>query len=97
MRIIARRTLRQFHDKYPDSKGPLDSWYHEVKKIKWFKPQDIKNKYKNASIVANNRVVFNIGGNKYRLVVKVDYKASIVLIRFVGTHKEYDKIKAGEI
>lgn len=92
--IVALRTLKE-HWQRPgreDSEQQLKAWYQEAKKSRWRSPNDIKNKYKSASIVANNRVVFNICGNKYRLVVKVNYEAQWVFIRFVGTHKEYDKI-----
>ncbi|MES0490929.1 MAG: type II toxin-antitoxin system HigB family toxin [Leptospirales bacterium] len=97
MRVIAKRTLVEFYRIYPDSRGPLEAWYQEASKAIWQKPQDVKDKYKTASIVGNNRIVFNIGGNKYRLIVKIEYKIGIVYIRFVGTHKGYDKIKVGEV
>lgn len=94
MRIISRKTLKIFYEKqdYSDAKKPLEAWYHEAKHAKWHSWTDIKEKYANASILKDNRVVFNIGGNKYRLVVKVNFPAQIVYIRFIGTHKEYDKI-----
>lgn len=97
MRIIARRTLREFGDANPNAKAALDSWYHETKSKDWQTPADIKEQYRNASIVGNNRVVFNIAGNKYRLVVRIDYQAGIIFIRFVGTHADYDKIDVEEI
>ena len=94
MRVIARSTLKKFYEipNYGDSKEALEVWYHEVKRASWNSWADI-----NASILKNNRVVFNICGNKYRLVVKVNHEAQLVYIRFVGTHKEYDKINAEEI
>lgn len=97
MRIIARRTLREFGDANPSAKAALDSWYHEAKSKDWQTPADIKEQYRNASIVGNNRVVFNIAGNKYRLVVRINYQAGIIFIRFVGTHADYDKIDVEEI
>lgn len=77
-----------------DAKEPLEAWYHETKKAKWESWADIKEKYSSASILKGSRVVFNISGNKYRLVVKINFPARIVYIRFIGTHKEYDKINA---
>jgi mRNA interferase HigB len=92
MRIISRKALREFWEIHPDAQQPLRAWYADVKKADWQSPTDIKNVYRNASIVANNRVVFNIKGNKYRLVVAVQYEYRLVYIRFVGTHQAYDKI-----
>jgi len=77
--------------------GPLTAWYAEALKVQWSTPQDIKTHYKTASFLADNRVVFNIGGNKYRLIVKINYVYGMVYIRFIGTHAEYDKINAEEI
>ena len=96
MRIISRKALVNFCSgtDYNDAKPPLDAWYHEAKRASWRSWTDIKKKYKSASVLKNNRVVFNIGGNKYRLVVKINFPVQIVYIRFVGTHKEYDKIDA---
>ena len=92
MRIIARKTLRDFWERHPNAQKPLQAWYADAKQAHWKSPNDIKNVYRNASIVANNRVVFNIKGNSYRLVVAINYDYAIVYIRFVGTHKEYDSI-----
>ena len=92
MRIISRKTLREFWERHPDARQSLQAWYADVKHATWKTPADIKNTYRNASIVANTRVVFNIKGNKYRLVVAVQYEYGIVYIRFIGTHREYDKI-----
>ena len=77
-----------------DAKEPLEAWYHEAKKEKWRSWTDIKEKYASASILKGRRVVFNIGGNKYRLVVEINFPAQIVYIRFIGTHREYDQIDA---
>jgi mRNA interferase HigB len=97
MRIISRRLLREIWEKHPDACIPLQTWYHDVERSDWRKPSDIKSQHRNASFVADNRVVFNIKGNKYRVVVVVVYKASIVYIRFVGTHEEYDHIDVESI
>lgn len=93
-RIVAKKTIREFWERFPDAEDALKAWYAEIKAAEWQNPTDIKAQYGNASILKDNRVVFNICGNKYRLIVKINYIASIVLIRFVGTHKEYDAIDA---
>ena len=92
MRIISRRKLREFWEKYPDSAIALQTWFHDVESTFWNTPADIKAVYQNASFLANNRVVFNIKGNHYRLVVIVIYQHGVVYIRFVATHEEYDRI-----
>ncbi|HTA75797.1 MAG TPA: type II toxin-antitoxin system HigB family toxin [bacterium] len=99
MRIISRKALRSFweRDGHKDSEQPLRAWYAEAKKAHWKASQDIKRQYRSASFVGNSRVVFNIGGNKYRLIVAVKYDFEIVFVRFIGTHKQYDKIDAEEI
>jgi len=79
------------------AKNQLEAWYHEVREAEWNNPQDVKEKYGSASIIGGKRVVFNIKGNKCRLVVKINYKMKIIYIRFIGTHKEYNKINAEEI
>jgi mRNA interferase HigB len=96
MHVIAKRTLTEFYDQpeYQDAKGPLKAWYHEAKRAQWELPTDIKDQYGTASILRNNRVVFNIAGNKYRLVVAINYYSKTVFVRFIGTHKEYDEIDA---
>jgi len=93
---MKRSTLQKFWDnpQHADSEGPLKAWYLETKKAQWRNPAEVKQKHQNASILTNGRVVFNIAGNKYRLVVKIHYNTGIVYIRFVGTHKEYDGIDA---
>jgi mRNA interferase HigB len=95
MRVISKRTLREFWEsmpKYADAEDPVRSWYREAKQAVWLTPVDIKEQYRNASILKNNRTVFNIAGNKYRLVVEINYPAQIIFIRFIGTHQEYDSI-----
>ena len=97
MRIIARKTLREFWENHADARQPLQAWYSDVKNAAWNKPSDIKSVYRNANFIEDNRVVFNIKGNKYRLIVAIQYDHSIVYIRFIGTHKEYDSIDAATI
>ncbi|WP_449374881.1 type II toxin-antitoxin system HigB family toxin [Brumimicrobium glaciale] len=99
MRIIAFRRLREFFEeqKYADSEISLRAWYQVAKTADWENSNDLKKQFKNASIVGNTRVVFNIKGNDYRLVVAIDYEFQVIFIRFVGTHKEYDKIDAKTI
>lgn len=92
MRIISRRVLRDFWEKHPDACVPLQTWFHDVERANWTTPAEIKRIFQNASFVASNRVVFNIKGNRYRLVVVVVYQHGVVYIRFVGTHEEYDRI-----
>lgn len=92
MRVIAKKTLREFWERHPDCEEQLKAWYREASIENWETPHDIKQDYPSASIVEGNRVVFNIKGNHYRLVVKINYDFGQVWIRFVGTHAEYDKI-----
>ncbi len=94
MRIIAKSTLVSFWEKYSDSEQPLKAWYREAKNAVWKTPADIKEQYRNASILKKGRVVFNIAGNKYRLLVEVVYQIGVVYVKFVGTHKQYDAINA---
>ena len=103
MRIIARRTLREFVDSLKGQKdqkavkAALDAWFAEVSKAKWKSSSDIRKLYATASIVSSERVVFNIKGNDYRLVVAVDFEKSIVWIKWLGTHKAYDRIDVLEV
>ena len=97
MRIIARRTLENFYEQHADARNELQAWWYEAKHAEWKSPADIKARYATASIIADNRVVFNIGGNKYRLVVKFHYNIGNGYIRFIGTHADYDKIDATTI
>ncbi len=97
MRIISRKALREFWERHPDARQALQAWYADARQVTWGTPADIKGVYRNASIIANNRVVFNIKGNRYRLMVAINYEYGIVYIRFVGTHKEYDRIDAATI
>ncbi len=97
MGIISRRLLREFWEKHPDAANPLQTWFHDVEHAIWNGPADIKAVFRNASFLANNRVVFNIKGNTYRLIVIVVYQHGVVYIRFVGTHEEYDRIDAATV
>jgi mRNA interferase HigB len=94
MRIIALKILREFWEAHPNARQPLQAWYEDAKHALWLSPLDIKATYRNASIVANNRVIFNIKGNDYRLIVAVNYRFGIAYIRFIGTHFEYDRVDA---
>mgnify|MGYP003393790681 FL=1 len=97
MRVIAIRTLREFWEKHPQSETPLRSWYADVSHADWRTPADIKATHRNASFVGSNRVIFNIKGNDYRLIVAVHYNRGMLYIRFVGTHAEYDAINAEKV
>ena len=97
MRIIKKGTLREYWRQNPDSAEPLRSWYKEVKAADWQSPHDVKAMFGSASVVGHNHVVFNIAGNKYRLVVKFNYAYRVAYIRFIGTHAEYDDIDVEEI
>lgn len=97
MRVIAKRTLRDFWEKHADSEQQLKAWYNEAEQADWKSPNDVKKDYPSASILEDNRVVFNIKGNNYRLIVRINYKYGVVWIRFIGTHAEYDKIDAIKI
>jgi mRNA interferase HigB len=103
MRIIARRTLREFvesrvgHKDQAALKAALDAWFDEVRKANWTSTADVKRLYASASIVTADRIVFNIKGNDYRLVVSVDFEKGIVWIKWIGTHKNYDRINIKEV
>ena len=97
MRIIKRGTLRDYWRHHRDATEPLKSWYREVKAADWQSPHDVKAMFGSASIVGDNRIVFNIAGNKYRLVVKFNYPYRVAYIRFIGTHAEYDEIDVEEV
>jgi mRNA interferase HigB len=97
MRIISKKTLIEFWEKVPTAKSELQAWHAEAKAAEWDTPADVKAKYRNASILKGGRVVFNICGNKYRLVVWVNYKFHTIYVRFIGSHKEYDAIDAQSI
>ena len=96
-RIIAKKTLRDFWEKHSDAEQYLKTWYETTKDSIWHTPNDVKQTYTNASILKGSRIVFNIKGNDYRLVVKFNFKRQWAFIRFVGSHKDYDKINANTI
>jgi len=96
-RIIAKRTLREYWEKHSDCEQYLKTWFDTARTSKWNSPSDIKKTYANASILKNGRVVFNIKGNSYRLVIKFNYSKQWAFVRFIGTHSEYDKIDADTI
>jgi mRNA interferase HigB len=97
MRIISVQTLRSFWTDYPDAEMPLRSWYQEAAKAAWRNSGQLKTQFKNASILSSKRVVFNIKGNSYRLIVDIEYRLQIIFIVWIGTHKQYDKINAETI
>lgn len=97
MRIVSKKTLQEFWEKYPDCKTQLETWFKIASKAAWLKPNDVKFDYPNASIIAGNRMVFNIKGNEYRLIVKIEYKKQWIFIRFIGSHAQYDKVDAGTV
>lgn len=97
MRIIAISRLRAFWNKHPQAEMPLRVWYAEASRADWKSPTDIKAAYRTASFLPNARVVFNIKGNDYRLIVAVHYNRGMMFIRFIGTHAEYDRIDASTI
>lgn len=97
MRIIAISHLKAFWEKHPDAKQPLLAWTDEARKASWSSPNDIKEQFRNASILRSRRVVFNIKGNDYRLVAAVAYRFGAIYIKFVGTHKQYDTIDANTV
>jgi mRNA interferase HigB len=97
MRVLSRRTLVRFWEKHPDVEEALKAWFKEVEHASWRTPSEIKARYRGADFLPGNRIVFNIKGNKYRLVVKINFPAQIVYIRFIGTHAHYDRIDAEKI
>lgn len=99
MQIVALRNLETYWQQpgRKDAEGALKAWFAEARLAQWTTPQDIKRQYANASIIANNRVVFNIKGNDYRLIVAIAYRMQYVYLKFIGTHAEYDKVDAATI
>jgi mRNA interferase HigB len=94
MRVISRKTLRDFYEKHTAAKAPLESWFHEAIGAAWKTPNDISARFPSADFLSGNRVVFDIAGNHYRLIARIHYNTGIVFVRFVGTHAAYDKIDA---
>jgi mRNA interferase HigB len=100
LRVISKQTLRRFWEAAPqrqDAQHALEAWHREARRAVWSSPQDIKRQYASASVLKGGRVVFNICGNRYRLVVWVNYRMKIVFVRFVGTHAQYDSIDAEKV
>lgn len=100
MRVIAKRTLREFWERHPRNaaaRTPLQDWHAQTAAADWTTPAEVKAQFGDASILRGGRVVFNIAGNKYRLVTKINYPYRVVYVRFVGTHEEYDQIDAKTI
>lgn len=97
MRVIAKKVLREFWLSHNDCEQQLKAWFREAENGVWNMPADIKKQYPSASFLANNRVVFNIKGNNYRLIVRINYDYHMVWIRFIGTHAEYDRVDADKI
>jgi mRNA interferase HigB len=97
MRIISKQTLKEFWDREPAAKSELEAWHAEAKNAQWATPAEVKDHYGSASILKDGRVVFNIRGNNYRLVVWINYEFFTIYVRFVGTHEEYDEIDAQTI
>lgn len=96
-RIFSKSTLREFWNAHPKAEQYLKTWYKTVKNANWKTPADVKMTYSDASILKNNRIVFNIKGNSYRLITRVNYEKQWLFIRFIGTHSQYDKIDANKI
>lgn len=97
MRIVAIGTLRRFWEANKDAEEPLKAWFQEAKSADWTTPHKVKAMFRNASVIGDSRVVFNIAGNKYRLIVKFNYSYQIGFIRFIGTHADYDRIDAENV
>jgi mRNA interferase HigB len=97
MRVISRKTLKSFWEMHRRAEKPLRAWFHEAKLAHWKNYQEIKNDFPAADVIPGNRVVFDIKGNDYRIVIKIHYNTGVAFIRFVGTHAEYDHINAETI
>jgi mRNA interferase HigB len=97
MRVIARRTLSDYWTTHADAEQPLKAWFKFARSAAWDTPAAVRRDYRTASILEGNRICFNIAGNKYRLIVKINYHRRIVFIRFIGTHAAYDKIDANNV
>lgn len=97
MRIFSRGTLRDFWVKYPDSKEQLLAWYDIISKNEYKNPNEIKQLFGSADYVKNGKIIFNICGNKYRLIAKINYSKHLVFILFIGTHKEYDNLDIDQL
>jgi mRNA interferase HigB len=96
MNVIAKRTLREFYGAHAKAKGPMESWHKECTRANWSKFADVKEVYHSADLVGN-KIVFNIGGNNYRIVCKVDFSGQVMFIKWVGTHAEYDRLDVSKL
>ena len=97
MRLIAVKILRDFWAAHPDAQSPLRAWADEVRQAQWQQPADIKARYASASVLRSRRVVFNVKGNDYRIVVAIAYRLGVGYVKFVGTHAQYDRIDADTV
>lgn len=97
MRVISRKRLIDFYLDHPDAKSHLESWFHEARAADWKTSSEVKQRYPSSSMVGSDRVVFDVCRNRYRLVVRIDYRCGIVFVRFLGTHADYDRIDVREI
>jgi mRNA interferase HigB len=93
MQVIARRTLKEFWVRHPPAEGPIKAWFATVDKAHWSRPAEVKRQFgATVDFVGDNRVIFDLGGNKYRLIAHISYEFGRVLVKFIGTHAEYDRI-----
>ena len=92
MHVIAKRTLREYWEKHPNIRGALEAWHDHVKRADWATPADLQQEYGSDAVLPDNRAVFKLRGNQYRLVVRINYATRRVYVRFIGTHAEYDRI-----
>ncbi len=97
MNVVARRTLVEFWTLHPRAKGPLSAWYEIARGAQWRTPQDVRNDFNTVDFVGDNRAIFDVGGNNYRLVVRISYPVKQVLVKFVGTHRDYDRIDPSKV
>ena len=97
MRVISRKALKAFWEKHAEAEQPLKAWFHEAKAADWKSFTDIKARHRSADLLPGNRVVFDIKGNTYRLIVRIHFNTRIVIIRFVGTHAAYDRVDAATV
>ncbi len=97
MRVVSKRTLREFWGKHNDCEEQLKYWFRETEKANWKNVNELKKDFPSASILKNNKICFNIKGNSYRLIIKLNFEYQICYIRFIGTHADYDKIDANNI
>ena len=97
MNVISRKVLKEFWIRYPDSETAIQAWFQEAKSARWKSSADIKRRFRTASIIDSERVVFNICGNKYRIIVRINFASATLFVRFIGTHDEYDRIDARKI